>query len=470
MQHLLFMLFWVAFTLTSTARIAVVFRVDVGELPVGPGGVHIAGEFLQLKSSTILKDWDPGASGSKLTSISPNVYEITILFPESSIDSIMRFQFVRDSVWINENGDVSEGNPGDCCLSTACAFQGSVDAFDRFIQIPSCGGRYYCKWNTCTQLVRNPEPKLNLNIPANKICMGDSIQLLAESEDVISWLADTTLSCLLCPNPIARPDSSRQYIVQADNGNCVRFDTITIQVLEPFLTISKDTILCKGQAVVLQSAANSEVRWLPDQYISCTACPAPKVAPPTDTRYFAEVKIGSCSVRDSVLIRVDSLTLEASGDQSILYGQTANLQATSEYPVQWSTYDSTICKCNNLNISPKISTLYTATATTPLGCSKSETVLVTVVSDCSQLIFPNLLLRKGNTKNESLSLEKLNIPTSCRLVFKTIEIYNRWGQPIFESDNPLFSWPTDVQTQGTFFYRLKFEDRIVNDWLQILEN
>ncbi|HOY97703.1 MAG TPA: hypothetical protein PK509_18310, partial [Catalimonadaceae bacterium] len=163
---LLFVSFFSGLPLYS--QIAVTFAVRTDSLEIGEGGVHVAGEFATMGSPTIQSDWDPSALGSEMTPTGI-YYEVTVLFPQSAADQPFRFQFVRDNKWSNDNGDISEGNAGDCCLNESCAV-GSGGVFDRIITIPRCGGKYTCAFNRCGNWEKFSGPSLIVSSQVMPFC------------------------------------------------------------------------------------------------------------------------------------------------------------------------------------------------------------------------------------------------------------------------------------------------------------
>ncbi len=67
------------------------------------------------------------------------------------------------------------------------------------------------------------------------ICDGDEIALMATGGDLYSWTPDNnTLSSVLVPDPIAKPEVTTTYVVMVTNSEtgCVDTDTITVFVME----------------------------------------------------------------------------------------------------------------------------------------------------------------------------------------------------------------------------------------------
>ena len=93
-----------------------------------------------------------------MTLLFGDTYGVDVSFPDSSAGLSLQFEFVRDNVWSNAFGDMSEGNGGDTSvyLDETCSVNDYVGGLNRIITIPNCGGNYDCLWNKCGFVVPDP--------------------------------------------------------------------------------------------------------------------------------------------------------------------------------------------------------------------------------------------------------------------------------------------------------------------------
>ena len=91
--------------------------------------------------------------------------------------------------------------------------------------------------------------------------------------------------------------------------------------------------------------------------------------------------------------------------------------------------------CDAPVASPEITTLYTVTVTNADGCPETDTVRVYVVEQ-PEIAAPNAFTPNGDGVNDDFEiygeLETID--------FFQAQVYNRWGEKIFESGNPDFKW------------------------------
>ncbi|HRH34627.1 MAG TPA: gliding motility-associated C-terminal domain-containing protein, partial [Catalimonadaceae bacterium] len=94
---------------------------------------------------------------------------------------------------------------------------------------------------------------------------------------------------------------------------------------------------------------------------------------------------------------------------------------------------------------------------------------IRVIPDVDTLgVIPNLLTSNGDGKNDFLSLEKILPFDNCFFNFDFVEIYNRWGKPVFNSSNRNFKWQPEADKDGIYFYALHFKEKSFTSWLAVV--
>ena len=87
------------------------------------------------------------------------------------------------------------------------------------------------------------------------LCLGESTQLVAtldEDNVTFSWAPTIGLSCTDCPNPIAQPNTTTNYVVTASYGGCESSATVTVTVApSPSLVLHEvHETCCDGGSIV----------------------------------------------------------------------------------------------------------------------------------------------------------------------------------------------------------------------------
>lgn len=446
-----------AITTSGFSQIMITFTVDVTGMYIGAGGVHIAGEFATDSSLTILEDWQPGSSGSQMTLLSGTTYTVDVSFPSSSAGKPLQFEFVRDEVWMNSNGDMSEGNPYDCCLDYSCGVDDGAGGFNRIITIPECTGSYDCTFNQCASLVVSSLPSFTVTPQDTIICLGQSIQLHAVSSGVVTWFPDPTLSCTSCNDPFASPVVPTHYFVTSALGSCLVKDTVFVNPQSPSINSSPDTFLCRGDSVQLFAMGSGIISWFPNTALSCALCDDPIASPLSSIWYYVTSTVGSCSVKDSMFLTVDAISINAGSDQNILLGESVQLEASGAADYTWQPASGLSCTdCSSPIASPSVTTTYQVASTSDLGCKASDSVTIIVTVPCAGIFFPNAFTPNSDGRNDTFgAISELNPP------IKSFRIFNRWGQLIYESTALDKPWDGNFhnkpQSLGTYVYVLELD-------------
>lgn len=229
----------------------------------------------------------------------------------------------------------------------------------------------------------------SLTVSANdSVCIGQNIQLTANSTGTITWNASASLSCTNCANPVATPTATTTYSAVATDGfGCQSTpESVTVSVLSlPIVTASPNTLVCAGSAVQLSATGSDTICWTPSVDLNCAKCINPLASPSVTTTYHVvTIDANGCqSLPDSVRVTVIPLpTLTISPDDSVCLGQSIRLTSMGSDTTIWGPATGLSCtKCPNPNASPTTTTTYTAITKDGNGClSPPETVTITVMS------------------------------------------------------------------------------------------
>jgi gliding motility-associated-like protein len=123
------------------------------------------------------------------------------------------------------------------------------------------------------EVVVNVFPGFNLNTSSGTtICIGQSIALSASGADSYSWIPESSLQNPQSPNPQASPTLNTTYTVTAtDNDGCTASATVVVNVFPQTLNASVDTLICKGESLILYAPAGSDFEWVYQQQVISTA-------------------------------------------------------------------------------------------------------------------------------------------------------------------------------------------------------
>jgi gliding motility-associated-like protein len=285
------------------------------------------------------------------------------------------------------------------------------------------------------------------SVPANdSICKGDSAKLTASGGVTYLWTPVNSTNTSIW----VKPNRDSTYTLKASNGACVIDTSIAIGVKIIAITITPNDTICKGIGTTLTATGGGTYLWSNNSTTSSIS-----VNPSSPTTYKAIVHNFGCadSASTSVWVDVPSLTV-CCNDTLKNVGDTIRLHATGATAYSWSPPSGLSCSnCPDPIASPSVATVYTVTSTDAHGCSLSDTVEIEL--GCQDFTVPNVFSPNGDGINDQLVIN------TKRLTSYTIIIYDRWGVPVFSSNDPNQFWNGKVNQSGglvpvgVYYYDIK---------------
>src|SRR5690606_12254654 len=145
-----------------------------------------------------------------------------------------------------------------------------------------------------------------------------------------SWDNDPSLSCLNCPDPIAKPAGPTTYrVTGTDADGCSLTDSILISFHPtPVLNLGGDREVCIEDTLNLRATGGLSYQWSPATGLSCTNCDAPVASPTTTTTYsVVGTFTGGCIDSGKVTVTVNPLPeIETIADTAICLGESVLLK------------------------------------------------------------------------------------------------------------------------------------------------
>ena len=172
-----------------------------------------------------------------------------------------------------------------------------------------------------------------------------------------------------------------------------------------------------------------------------------------------------CSFDTSFTIEnLNNFSVNAIGGGTIKLGSSIEISATGTGSNQtifnWSPGSTLSCTtCANSMAQPAETTLYTVVGIDTNGCVASDTVSVYVNEDHTVFV-PNAFSPNGDGNNDYFQM----FGNLAGIHSLEIKIFNRWGEKVFESENPDFKWDGTykgvLQNPCVFVYEMKivFQD------------
>lgn len=279
------------------------------------------------------------------------------------------------------------------------------------------------------------------------------------------------------------------YTATDDNGNSVTcsFDITVIDAEDPVLSGLNDLSVCEGSTVNWNVTAtdNCAVQSLTSNYTSGTVLPLGN----TWVVYTAVDASGN-TVVDSFMVNVfasASVSMELQPNADICVGNNVGVNILNPVPgaiYTWEFNGTVVGTGTQLTLSEIQITqngTYSVTSDLPGGCISYGSI--NVEADFCDLIIPEAVTPNADGNNDTWYIENLENYQNT-----TVQIVNRWGAIVFESEDYKNDWNgisqnkmnigEDELPEGTFYYVLviggdsssKFYHKVYTGYIYLKRN
>ncbi|MBL1279743.1 MAG: gliding motility-associated C-terminal domain-containing protein [Fluviicola sp.] len=287
------------------------------------------------------------------------------------------------------------------------------------------------------------------------MCAGEQITITVSGGDTYLWSPNNNISSLTAPVVTVSPLQSMYYYADFTNICATVPDSVYITVVLADIGAFTDTIVCPGETVPLTGTGGVAYSWSPSGTLNNNVASMVYATPTTPTMYYV---IGTdqygCTDIDSVFVDLFPLAfIQTNPNVYAFLGDQVQLSATSTTngPYVWSPSEFLTCVvCNNPVANPDQNYYYTVSYTDGNGCSDSDTVRIIY----DPIIYvPNTFTPNGDQFNGLFKAEGGNIGQFL------MEIYNRWGELIFVSEDIDIGWDGTYKGKkcqdGTYVWKVK---------------
>lgn len=273
------------------------------------------------------------------------------------------------------------------------------------------------------------------------ICENQAATLQATGAYTYEWGTDASLSCTSCASPLAAPPSKTTYYVTGTTvAGCVTTDSVTVDVKHPAdITVNASDTICIGGKVILNASGTEIYKWDPASTLSNANVANPEAAPVSTTTYtvigsdskscFSDTAQVTVVVYPKPSFNIDDSAITVNIGTSKVITTTSSSDVTSW---QWQPNKWLSCAdCAFPTMDPRADVTYTVTATNPGGCTATDQVTVKVLCNNTNMFVPNTFSPNGDGSNDWF------FPRGSSSYFniKSMRIFNRWGQMMFERTN-----------------------------------
>ncbi|MBV8255667.1 MAG: PKD domain-containing protein [Chitinophaga sp.] len=286
----------------------------------------------------------------------------------------------------------------------------------------------------------HPTPLLSPTPTLANVCRGSSLQLSANTDANASVLwTNYKIDNPTSKTPLVSPETDTTYTVIATSPfGCKNEKSVSLTVTQPFnmLTIPNQ-VICIGNSIQLNASGAYKYSWSPALGLNRTDIPNPVASPLVTTDY---VVTGSDSnncfhikATSSVIVKPKP-TVDAGPDLTLSNGSITPLQpniSADVTSIQWIPPDNLSCSnCANPILTPKGDATYVIDVTNYYGCTNSDTLNIKVICDNANIFIPNTFSPNKDGVNDIFYIRGRGVQE-----VKSLRIFNRWGQLVFERTN-----------------------------------
>lgn len=261
------------------------------------------------------------------------------------------------------------------------------------------------------------------------------------------------------------------YLTVTDTNGCQFMDTLVVDTnLVVIVDAGLDTLVCNGGSVVLVATSSvvGNFTWLDTTTTVLSDTNTYVLASSTTAGqeyYVATISFNGCTHSDTVVVTTANFfTADAGPDVEMFSNQTVMIggsptsgDLTHTYSWTPSTYLTDSTASNPSVALPQQSDWYIVTVTDTNGCTAIDSMWVELRPD---IVIPDGISPDGNGLNDTWILDFIELYPGVDI---QIYVYNRWGEPIFASDeNYQDDWGGTTSDgkrlpAGTYYYTIEID-------------
>ncbi len=241
--------------------------------------------------------------------------------------------------------------------------------------------------------------------------------------------------------------SSGTYYVHIDiggyNSNCVVIDTFHVSTGTIIKPAIPNVLQCNSSTPDILDAGSGYTG-----YHWSTGATTQSITVNTSGNYIVTVSNSQgCKISDTVKVAYNtSPQINILKDTSLCGGQSSvTYNATYPGATSYLWNDGYTFPIHTINAAGNYWVIYTFNTT----CSTNDSFTVSLKTIKYLDALPNIVTPNNDGKNDFIDFSVYQFPTM------QLDIYNRWGNKIFESNNPNSTWQPTCD-DGTYFYILAY--------------
>ncbi|MFK7757152.1 MAG: gliding motility-associated C-terminal domain-containing protein [Flavobacteriales bacterium] len=283
------------------------------------------------------------------------------------------------------------------------------------------------------------------------MCENVGITLTANNGDTWLWTPGDFNSQSIT----VTPETSQNYEVLIINVCGEGIDEVTVEVGAANASVMEPDSICFEESIILSASGGVAYQWLnlnTNEILSGT-----EVTPLETTDYQVTIadQNGCLDSAVTTIIVMPLPLVDAGPNVQVMFLDTAILQGSvSEETFWWTSHEDLSClTCLYPTVYPSENHWYFLNTIDEFGCTNYDGVLVEVTGP---LFVPNSFTPNGDGFNDVFMPQGLIVDDF------TMQIFNRWGELIFESNDPNVGWNGTYKGHepiiDTYTWRIQYKD------------
>jgi gliding motility-associated-like protein len=255
---------------------------------------------------------------------------------------------------------------------------------------------------------------------------------------------------------MASPSQTTTYTVTLTNPCGSGEDEVTVIVIEPDAQASGGGTICFGSYVEVTATGGVQYFWSPAEYAVEPNAQTTLVSPPTTSVMTVTVTDeNGCAANATVDINILAAPeVNAGPDQYFDVPGIVQLMGSNYgLPYYWEQSEYLSCTdCLSPYANPDEPMYFYLTVTDGLGCSATDSVFV---KPYFPVYIPNTITPNNDGVNDVFRVYGENLENF------NLKIFNRWGDMIFESNDPEQVWVPGLNgyfvQDGTYIWTVSYD-------------
>jgi hypothetical protein len=373
--------------------------------------------------------------------------------------------------------------------SSTSDFPSTAGAWSRINRSNNCNNAAF-KFDLSSLKARLQSNSVDLNSPGlNKVCMPDTIvfQNFSTGGEIFEWdLGDGTrivkTDTTMVPH---RYKTTGKYVVSLkaiDPGTCKVKDSAAVSV-DIFLAdgiVQDDDEICLGSNYQLKASGAKEYFWRSEDHSFQSNLASPLVSPQDTTRYFITmIEASGCVREDSVVLAViPPIEPEFEIDRSAecLNRPTVKVKNLTDSlrdgdRMFFDFGDGRIADVAEGEHEFEADGLYSVKLVGVREFCVTEKVIPMPVF---RLLIPNVITpRIKDDVNDTFTIQlgdELGLTPADFDYTTSLSIFNRWGVPVFETQDYQYDWDGDGLEGGIYYYEVSVDEHATcKGWIHLVK-